>query len=153
MFRSVTWVAVLFLVFSAPIFAVPANNEELIQKFSRAQQLSAEGKTDEAIAIYQALIKSNPLLPEAYNNLAGLYLKQKNTKQAKYVLEQGLHAHKSYGVLYESLTAINVAMAREAYSKALQIEVKPSDIQANLLILFNENIWCKICIMRTNFGL
>jgi len=62
----------------------------------------------------------------------------KNTKQAKHILEKGLYAHKGYGGLYESLTAINVALAREAYSKALQIELNPTDITIASLA-FNEN--------------
>ena len=128
MVRSGILGIVLFSFISSVSFAVPTNNDELAKKFSEAQGLAKQGQITQAISAYQALIKSNPLLPEAYNNLAALYLKQKNTKQAKFILEQGLHAHKGYGVLYESLTAINVAMARNAYSKALQIKVKPSDI-------------------------
>ncbi|MDH5600676.1 MAG: tetratricopeptide repeat protein [Gammaproteobacteria bacterium] len=140
MLRSVIWGAALFSVLSAGAHALPANNNELVKTFTRAQQLGAEGKFDEAISIYQGLIKSHPLLPEAYNNLAALYLKQKNTRQARFVLEQGLHAHKGYGVLYESLTAINVAMARQAYSKALQIDVKPADISIATLSLEEESL-------------
>lgn len=140
MLRSVIWGAALYSFFSAAIFALPVNNDDLARKFSQAQQLSNEGKIDDAISIYQAIIKSQPLLPEAYNNLAALYLKQKNTRQAKLILEQGLHAHKGYGVLYESLTAINVAMARQAYSQALQIEVKPSDITIATLSLDKDTL-------------
>ena len=118
----------LFSLITSISFAAPTNNDELAKKFTEAQNFASQGKITQAIAAYQALIKSNPLVPEAYNNLAALYLKQKDTKQAKFILEQGLYAHKGYGVLYESLTAINVAMARDAYSKALQIDMKPSDI-------------------------
>lgn len=139
MFRSGILGIAFFAFISSVSFAAPANNAQLAKKFSDAQQLTAQGKIAEAISAYQALIKSNPLLPEAYNNLAALYLKQKNTKQAKFILEQGLHAHKGYGVLYESLTAINVAMAREAYSKALQIDVKPSEVSIATLSLDKNN--------------
>ncbi len=115
-----------------------ASDTDLAKKFTHAQSLAQKGEIKQAIYAYTALIESNPQLPEAYNNLAALYLKQKNTKQAKYILEKGLYAHKGYGVLYESLTAINVAMAREAYSKALQIDLKPSDITIASL-KFNNN--------------
>ena len=133
-------ILVIALLFLGVSFATANNNNELAKKFSQAQQLAAQGQITQAIAIYQALIKSHPLLPEAYNNLAALYLKQKNTKDAKHILEQGLYAHKGYGVLYESLTAINVAMAREAYSKALQIDVKPSEINIASLSLDKNTI-------------
>ena len=119
-------VIVLLSLFSNISYAV--SDTDLSKKFAQAQSLAQKGEIKQAIYAYTALIESNPQLPEAYNNLAALYLKQKNTKQAKHILEKGLYAHKGYGVLYESLTAINVAMAREAYSKALQIDLNPSDI-------------------------
>ncbi|MCW9030315.1 MAG: tetratricopeptide repeat protein [Gammaproteobacteria bacterium] len=125
--RGISGLAI-FLFFSAASFAVPDNNDERATKFAEAQDLARQGQLTQAISVYQALIKSHPLLPEAYNNLAALYLKQNDTVQAKLILEQGLHAHKGYGVLYKNLTAINVAMARDAYSKALQIDVMPSEI-------------------------
>ena len=129
-------VIVLLSLFSNISFA--AIDTDLAKKFAHAQSLALKGEIKQAIYAYTALIDSNPQLPEAYNNLAALYLKQKNTKQAKHILEKGLYAHKAYGVLYESLTAINVAMAREAYSKALQIDLKPSDITIASLA-FNDN--------------
>ena len=132
MFRNVFFIVVLVSLFSGSAVATSTTNTELAQKFAEAQQLAKQGKTEQAIIAYKTLIRLHPLLPEAYNNLAALYLKQKNTKEAKYILEQGLHAHKGYGVLYESLTAINVAMAKEAYSKALQIDIKPTDIEIDL---------------------
>lgn len=130
----------LFALFSCLLninIAVADSGNELTERFILAQYLAHKGEIDQAITVYNSLIKTNPLLPEAYNNLAALYLQKKDTKQAKYILEQGLHAHKGYGVLYESLTAINVAMAREAYSKALQIDLKPADITIASLSLNN----------------
>lgn len=129
-------VTILLSFFSNISFS--AVDADLAKKFAQAQSLAQKGEIQQAIYAYTALIQSNPQLPEAYNNLAALYLKQKNTMQAKHILEKGLHAHKGYGVLYESLTAINVAMAREAYSKALQIDLKPLDITIASLS-FNDN--------------
>lgn len=120
-----------------------SNSDEVAKQFSQAKKLAESGQIKQAISAYQTIIRLNPLLPEAYNNLAALYLQQKNTKQAKNILEQGLYAHKGYGVLYESLTAINVAMAREAYSKALQIELKPSEVSIAALPLSENNIKVK----------
>ncbi len=128
----------IFLLFLFSNISFSATDTDLATKFAQAQSLAQKGEIKQAIYAYTALIESNPQLPEAYNNLAALYLKQKNTKQAKHILEKGLYAHKGYGVLYEGLTAINVALAREAYSKALQIELNPSDITIASLA-FNDN--------------
>ena len=53
MLRSVLLGAAFYSLFSAAVFALPANSDEVVQQFSQAQQLSAEGKIDEAISIYQ----------------------------------------------------------------------------------------------------
>ena len=135
MLKKALLAVVLLPLFLSSNFVTAASKDDLAQKFSEAQHLSSQGNIAQAITAYQALILENPLLPEAYNNLAVLYLKQNNTKQAKYILEQGLHAHNGYGVLYESLTAINIAMAKEAYSKALQIDLKPANIEIASLSL------------------
>ena len=135
MLKKVLLAVVLLPLFLSSNFVIAASKGDLAQKFSEAQRLSSQGNVTQAITAYQALILENPLLPEAYNNLAALYLKQNNTKQAKYILEQGLHAHNGYGVLYESLTAINIALAKEAYSKALQIDLKPANIEIASLSL------------------
>ena len=129
MLKKALLAAVLLPLFLSSNFVIAASQDDLAQKFSEAQRLSSQGNIAQAITAYQALILENPLLPEAYNNLAALYLKKNNTKQAKNILEQGLHAHHGYGVLYDSLTAINIALAKEAYSKALQIDLKPANIE------------------------
>ena len=135
MLRSGFLVVIIWSFVSSISFAGIDSDTAFRKKFNQAQQLAAQGQIDRAITAYQVLIASKPKFPEAYNNLAALYLRQNKTKQAKHILEQGLHAHKGYGVLYESLTAINVAMAREAYSKALQIELKPTPISIASLSL------------------
>ena len=135
MLKKALLAVVLLSLFLSSNFVTAASKADLAQKFSEAQRLSSQGNIAQAITAYQALILENPLLPEAYNNLAALYLKQNSTKQAKYILEQGLHAHNGYGVLYESLTAINIALAKEAYSKALQIDLKPANIEISSLSL------------------
>ena len=135
MLKKALLAVVLVSLFLSSTFVIAESKDDLAEKFSEAQLLSSQGNIAQAITAYQALILENPLLPEAYNNLAALYLKQNNTKQAKYILEQGLHAHNGYGVLYESLTAINIAMAKEAYSKALQIDLKPENIEIATLSL------------------
>ncbi len=128
MLRKVVWIAVIGSFLVNLNVALAANHNEFVSKFSQAQHLAKAGKTAQAIALYQSIIAANPQRPEAYNNLAALYLAQKKTKLAKQILEKGLRAHKGYGALYENLTAINVAMARDAYSKALQIDLKPAGI-------------------------
>lgn len=137
MLRNAILVVALYTLFSSASFAVGDESDEIRKQFTQAQSLAAQGQTAQAVTAYETLIRSNPAFPEAYNNLAALYLQENKTKKAKHILEQGLHAHKGYGVLYESLTAINMAMAREAYSKALQIDLNSSPISIASLSLSN----------------
>jgi len=116
------------LAFSNTLFAIQGKEMGITKEFVRAQNLVEQGKTQQAINAYQSIINTYPQIPEAYNNLAALYLEQKNIQQAKITLEQGLKAHEGYARLYESLTAINIALARDAYSKALQIDLEPSSV-------------------------
>lgn len=138
MLRNGLLIAVMWSFFSSSSFAVVNSNVEIRTEFAQAQKLAAQGQITQAITAYEKIIYLNPALPEAYNNLAALYLQQNKIKEAKHILEQGLKSHKGYGVLYESLTAINVAMAREAYSKALQIDLAPSSISIASIPLSNE---------------
>lgn len=123
---GVLLVSVLTLANS--VSALAAGENEIATRFSQAQAWVKQGQAERAIQAYQSIINTNPDIPEAYNNLAALYLKQNKIKQAKSILEQGLTAHKGYGALYEGLSAINIALAKEAYSKALQIDLKPDNI-------------------------
>lgn len=126
--RSMLLIISLLLTISNTIFAAQVIESDITKEFIRAQNLVAQGKQQQAISAYQSIINTHPQIPEAYNNLAALYLEQKNIQQAKAILEQGLKAHKGYARLYESLTSINIAMARDAYSQALQIDLKPSSV-------------------------
>ena len=153
MLRSGVLVVVIWSFFSSISFAGIDSETAFRKKFTQAEELAAQGQIEGAITAYQVLIATKPKFPEAYNNLAALYLQQNKTKQAQHILEQGLHAHKGYGVLYESLTAINVAMAREAYSKALQIELKPTPISIASLSLSDKKTQADkntIVISRSN---
>ncbi len=102
--------------------------QALPAEFAAAVSLQQQGKTEQAIAAYRAIIGKYPRVPEAYNNLAAIYVKQKKLQQARKLLEQGLRAHKGYAALYDNLVAINVAMARDAYSKALQLELPSASL-------------------------
>lgn len=86
-------ILVIALLFISVSFAATNDNSELAKTFLQAQQLAAQGQITQAITVYQALIKSHPLLPEAYNNLAALYLKQKNTKRSETISSSKVYMH------------------------------------------------------------
>lgn len=92
--------------------------------FSRARALAASGQLDKAVAQYQQLIKLQPDLPEPYNNLAVIYIRQNKLKPARDLLNRAMATHPAYARIYKNLTAINAARAQDAYAKALQMPTR-----------------------------
>ena len=90
--------------------------------FLQARLQAKQGDTAAAMKTYQQLIKLQPAMPEAYNNLATLYAQQGDYEQAQKLLEQAMHTHPSYATLYENLGHIYVERARDSYGKALQLD-------------------------------
>ncbi len=90
--------------------------------FLQARLQAKQGDTAAAMQTYQQLIKLQPAMPEAYNNLATLYAQQGDYEQAQKLLEQAMHTHPSYATLYENLGHIYVERARDSYGKALQLD-------------------------------
>ena len=58
-------------------------NAALREMFSKAVQLSQEGKNDEAITAYNELLAKNPSVAEAYLNLGYLYRQKKDWTAAE----------------------------------------------------------------------
>lgn len=107
--------------------------------FIRAQALSQLGQIDKAVNVYESILKSDnkpaDILPELYNNLAALYAKQGRLELARQTLEDGIATNKQYKTLYENLSAIYVEMARGAYGKALNLDVKSNVVALKSLQL------------------
>jgi tetratricopeptide (TPR) repeat protein len=87
---------VLTIVVSAesPILAqAPGaeNQEGKIQEiYGEARAAAAQGDLGKAIAKYEELLKVDPKLAPAYNNLGSLYLRQREYKKAADILDKGL---------------------------------------------------------------
>ena len=99
-----------------------SHNDDYAAMFLQARLQAKQGDTAAAMKTYQQLIKLQPAVPEAYNNLATLYAQQGNYEQAQKLLEQAMHTHPSYATLYENLGHIYVERARDSYGKALQLD-------------------------------
>jgi tetratricopeptide (TPR) repeat protein len=80
---------VLLLFLSLPLAAQTAE-DRIDQLHAEAKAAEQQGDLTTAIAKYQAMLKLQPDLAPAYNNLGALYFKQGNFGQAAETLERGL---------------------------------------------------------------
>lgn len=91
-------------------------------RFLKAVILTEQGKSNEAIQLFQALTEEYPELPEPYNNLAVLYAQKGQYDKAKTALETSIQTHPAYATAHENLGDVYAKMASLAYDKALQLD-------------------------------
>lgn len=113
--------------------AVEAGTELLQQhpegerlRFLLAYAYQMNGQTEEAIALYRALIADNPNLPEPRNNLAMIYLERGDYDRASQMLIDAINSHPSYATAYDNLSRIYKGIASEAYRRAVSESSEPA---------------------------
>lgn len=104
-------------------------------RFSHALELARQGKTDAAIQLFGALAHDYPKLPEPANNLAVLYAQQGKYDKARRWLEAALATRPAYAIAYKNLSNVYTALAAMAYSKALNQQNQPPDLDVRLKLL------------------
>ena len=104
-------------------------------RFTKGVVLTELKRTNEAIAIYQGLIKDYPELPEPYNNLAVIYASQKEYEKARGALEMAIRTHPAYATAHENLGDVYSKLASQAYDKALQLDSSNTQAQTKLAMI------------------
>jgi hypothetical protein len=92
-------------------------------------------RVPEAISAFSRLAADYPQLPEAHNNLAVLYARQKQYDLARAELEAALRTHPAYAVTYDNLGDLYANLASQAYDKALQ---RGSNVVPERMVLIRE---------------
>lgn len=106
-----------------------------LARFLKGVVLTEQGKTNEAISLFQALTEEYPELPEPYNNLAVLYAAKGQYEKAKVSLEMAIQTHPSYATAHENLGDIYAKMASVAYDKALQLDKSNKSAETKLSLI------------------
>jgi tetratricopeptide (TPR) repeat protein len=112
-----------------------ANPRDAQGRFLKGIILTEQGKTADAIVVFQKLTEDYPELPEPYNNLAVLYASQGQYEKAKTALEMAIRTHPSYGTAHENLGDVYAKLASQAYSKALQLDGNNTTAQSKLALI------------------
>lgn len=109
-----------------------AGNQDLKQRFAKANKLAESGRTERAVQELNGLIADYPSTPELYANLGSLYASIGQLEQARQTFKSGIEANRKAGVLFEGLQKVHGALAANAYKKALDATApneKPDEVK------------------------
>lgn len=115
--------------------ALTTKPKDAAARFLKGLILAEQGKSREALAIFNSLTEDYPELPEPYNNLAVLYAAQGDYEKARNALEMAIRTHPSYAVAHENLGDLYAKMASQAYDKALKLDRGNRTPQAKLELI------------------
>jgi len=100
---------------------ISSNPRDPQMRVLKAEVLSLQGQTVEAISLLETLRAEYPELPEPYNNLAALYAKQGAYDKARAALEMAIKANPRYLTAIENLGDVYAKLASEQYAQALAL--------------------------------
>lgn len=88
-------------------------------EFYKGVLLAEQGKSSQAISVYQRLTESFPDMPEAHNNLGVLFASIGMMDQARDCFLKAVKAFPSYAIAHENLGDVYVRLAKQFYKNAL----------------------------------
>lgn len=92
-------------------------------RFLEGVLLTEQGRADDAMRAFKALIAEFPDLPEPYINLAVLEAARGNYQAASEALTAALGTSPTYAAVHRNLNAVYAQMARSAFAKAIDADV------------------------------
>ncbi|MGE5171790.1 MAG: tetratricopeptide repeat protein [Rudaea sp.] len=104
-------------------------------RFMKGVALTDEGKTEEAIGVFRALLADFPELPEPHNNLAVLYAQKGEYALARDELERAVQAAPDYAVAHENLGDVYARLAEVEYEKAVTLDKRNRAAAAKLKLV------------------
>jgi cytochrome c-type biogenesis protein CcmH/NrfG len=116
-------------------------NAALRELFAKANQLSQEGKTDEAIAAYTEVLAKNPQVAEAHYNIGYLRGQKKDWPAAEAAYLKALEVRPGYGEAISALARVyqdsgQPDKATALLAKAAAENPKDAKVQFNLGVFY-----------------
>jgi tetratricopeptide (TPR) repeat protein len=120
-------------------------NAALRELFAKANQLSTEGKSDEAIAAYNEVLAKNPQVAEAHYNIGYIQAKKKDWPAAEAAYLKALEVRPGYGEAISALARVyqdsgQAAKATELLTKAATDNPKDGKVQFNLGVFYLNSV-------------
>jgi Flp pilus assembly protein TadD len=104
-------------------------------RFMKGLALTDEGKTEDAMAIFRAVIADYPELPEPRNNLAVLYAQKGEYAQARDELERAIQTAPDYAVAHENLGDVYARLAEVEYEKTIALDKRNRTAEPKLKLI------------------
>ena len=104
-------------------------------RFMKGVALTDEGRTDDAIGVFRALLADFPELAEPRNNLAVLYAQKGEYAQARDELERAVQTAPDYAVAHENLGDVYARLAAVEYEKTLSLDKRNRTAAAKLKLI------------------
>jgi len=104
-------------------------------RFLKGLVLTRQDKLDQARDIFIGITRSNPELPEPYNNLAVIYAALGDFDKARIALEEAINTHPAYATAHENIGDIYAKLASQAYNQALELDGHNNTAKAKLSLV------------------
>lgn len=115
--------------------ALEKDRENVTYRFLKGLVLTRQGKLESARDIFLDLTRTNPELPEPYNNLAVVYAALGDFDQARNALEEAINTHPAYATAHENMGDIYARLASQAYNQALELNADNNTAKAKLSLV------------------
>lgn len=104
-------------------------------RFVKANLLSSEGRTDEALEMLTEITREYPELAEPWNNLAVLYADQGRLQAAREALESALRIDPGYVTALENMGDVHLRLAQKTYEQARTSGNKTARVAHKIAVL------------------
>lgn len=104
-------------------------------RFLKGVILARRNESVQAIEVFSQLIRDEPKLLEAYNNLAVLYARQQDYDKARATLEAATKADPTFSVISGNLKTTYGWLASKAYDKALGQNGAAAPVSGRMVLL------------------
>ena len=101
---------------------IKADNNDIQSRFLKGIVLMKEGDNMAAQKAFTEITRLFPKLPEAFNNLAVLYVREGNYEKARSALMSAKANTPNYPVAHANLGDLYLKMAADAYRQALELD-------------------------------
>jgi len=98
--------------------------------FLHGRALAALGRDNEAIDIYRNMTTLFPELPEPWNNLAAIYVKQGKLDMARDALNMALASNPNYATARANLGDVELLLARQSFQDAARLGISDAQSKA-----------------------